>query len=667
MSNSEASQSPGAPGVGSHPDGLDRIRRLAKQAERRIRIRNALRVAVDALCAALALATVDVALRRIGILGARPSRAVLAFCAAGVLGAAAVAWARRLPEWSGAHALDRFHRLHDRFASALAFAEQTPERRTAFMRAAIDDAVTASPVARPRMAVPIEVPRHLLASASLAAMLVGVALFPVHRPAPVAHLATIEPVEMASDDLDDVKDFIKQIDPRVSNDDAKATIEEFNRLIDDIANRRLDRTEAFRRMGALEEKLLTGSEADKRALEEQVDRIAAELKRADLTKPAGDALARHDLERARTAMRELAKKTRDGQVAPIDKSKLDEMRAALKKAAAGAEERKHLADKRRQELADDILKLKQATADGGSDEERSLLDKKQRELERLDRDLDAHEDARRKLDRLDRELAQAAEDLMKDLGASADDLDQGAEDIQRMQQQEMTEQQKEQLRQKLQELRELVRQQGQGGKGQIVRLKRFARMARGQGSSQGQCGGSQGPGSEQGGGSKGGGGEQEPSAGGGSQETNGQGGSGGPGQNGETWVLGPHGEKLLMLSKGQGTSGQGELPGGGEEPGGGSGKKWGDGHDPNVQGGGTNPKMGTEDTQVQGADTGQGPARSQVILGAAERGFASRNYKRVYTEYHEVAEQSLAKDEIPGGFRFYVKRYFQLIRPREGP
>ena len=55
-----------------------------------------------------------------------------------------------------------------------------------------------------------------------------------------------------------------------------------------------------------------------------------------------------------------------------------------------------------------------------------------------------------------------------------------------------------------------------------------------------------------------------------------------------------------------------------------------------------------------------------ILVRAAERGFASRSYKRVYTEYHQVAEESLAKDDIPGGYRFYVKRYFQLIRPREG-
>ena len=54
-----------------------------------------------------------------------------------------------------------------------------------------------------------------------------------------------------------------------------------------------------------------------------------------------------------------------------------------------------------------------------------------------------------------------------------------------------------------------------------------------------------------------------------------------------------------------------------------------------------------------------------MILGAAERGFANRGYQKVYREYHTVAEEALNKDEIPGGYRFYVRRYFQLIRPRE--
>jgi hypothetical protein len=520
----------------------------------------------------------------------------------------------------------------------------------------------------PRRAVPIAAPRAWVAAAALASALVVVMLFEVRAHVPSVHAKTIDPVDMAPDDLDDVKDFLKQIEQREPSDDTKAAIAEFNKLVDDIANRRLDRTEAFRRMEALEEKLLTGSQADRKALEEQLEKVGEEMKKAELTKPAGDALAEDKLDKARDALHDLAKKIREPAAAP-DKAKLDQMREALKKASRQAEEHRQELDQRRQQLADEILKMKQKMGDGGSDDERSLLEKKQRELERLDRDVDRQSGAGRQLDRLDRELEKAAEDLMKDLGLSAQDLEKSAEDLSRMEQQQMTQQEKEELRQKLQELRELVRQQGQGGKGQSVRLRRFGKMARGQGGGQGQQGqgeSQQGEGQDEGqGGQQGQGGEGQ-----GQQGQQGRGGgSQGAGQ-GETWVLGPNGEKILMLSQGHGGAGQGQASdtnGSGGQGQGEPGRGWGNGHDPKLQGKATNPKMGTEDTQVQGADTGQGGSRSQVILGAAERGFASHGYKKVYTEYHQVAEESLAKDEIPGGYRFYVKRYFQLIRPREGP
>lgn len=649
-----------------HDHGIERIRWLAHVAERRIRLGRALAVGARALCVALVVAVLDVALRKLGVTSERWARIVLLLDVAGVVAVAAVAWAWQLPTQAGAQALDRFHGLHDRLASALAFAARPEAERSPFMVAAIEDAVEAAPGVRPRAAVPIPLPRALYLASGLAGLLVAVGLFEVRTHLPVAHAATIEPVEMAADDLDDVKDFLRQLQQRDQSDDTKAAVEEFNKLVDDIANKRLDRTEAFRRMEALEQKLLTGSEADKKALEEQIGNIGEELKKADLTKPAGEAMAEAKLEQARDAMHDLAKKLRE-QGGAIDKQKLDQMRESLKKAAADAERRQQAIEQRRQELADEILKRKEAMKDrpdGGSDDEQSLLKKKERELERLDRDLDQQKNAGRQLDRLDRELEKAAEDLMKDAGLTAQDLDQGADDINHIQQQEMTQEQKEELRQKLEEMRQLMRQQGQGGKGQIVRLQRFGRMARGQGGQQGQ--GQQGQGQQgqgaQGQGQDGQGQQAQGQQGQGQQGQDGQG-----GQGGETWVLGPNGEKILMLSKGSGQGqGQGQGQGGNGGQGQGQpGRGWGEGHDPRVQAGATNPKMGTEDTQVQGADTGQGGSRSQVILGAAERGFASHGYRKVYTEYHQVAEESLAKDDIPGGYRFYVKRYFQLIRPRE--
>ena len=68
---------------------------------------------------------------------------------------------------------------------------------------------------------------------------------------------------------------------------------------------------------------------------------------------------------------------------------------------------------------------------------------------------------------------------------------------------------------------------------------------------------------------------------------------------------------------------------------------------------------------VEGQHSDEGPSRSEVILGAAERGFVGRGYQRVHTDYSEHAEEVLERDEVPPGYRFYVRRYFQLIRPRE--
>jgi hypothetical protein len=668
--------------MSSQHEGIAQIGRLASRVEARLRLARSLRAVARTLCAALLASTAALALRKVGALGELPARALLLAAASSVGVAGVVAWVWRLPDRAGARLLDRFHGLHDRLSSALAFAAQPASAQTPFMKAAIDDAIAFAPTARPALAAPILLPRELAVAGGLGGLLLAVALFEVRTRNPVASARLIDPLEMSADDLDDVKDFLKQIEQRDTTDETRATIEEFNKLVGDIADKRVDRTEAFRRMQLIEEKLATETALDRQAFERDLEAMGDAMKKAELTRPAGLALANDELAKARDALRDLAKKMR-AEGTPVDKAKLDQMREALKQAAEQAQKNRAELEQRREQLADEILKMKQRSPDGGgSDEEQSLLRKKEAELDRLDRDLDSQRNAGRDLDRLDRELEKAAEDLMRDMGASAEDLEQGAEDLNRMDQQQMSQQEKEELRQKLEELRQLLRQQGQGGKGQIVRLQRFGRMARGQ---QGQGGGSEGNSGQDGQGQGGQGQGQGQSQGqgpgqgasghggqggqAGNQGQEGQGGAGsqqGAGQGGETWIVGPNGEKILMLSRGQGQgSGQGQGEGGGQgegQPG-----SWGNEHDPHLQGKATNQKMGTQDTQVQGADSAQGGSRSQVILGAAERGFASRGYRKVYTEYHQVAEESLGKDDIPGGYRFYVKRYFQLIRPRETP
>ncbi len=673
---------------------LKAIQRPARRAERRIRLGRALDWATSGLCVALAAAAVTLVLRKTGHLGEHGARLALLVAALEVLVVGTIAYLRPLPERMGAIALDRHHKLADRLSSALSFAALPPPERTPFMDAAIDDARKLAGSLDPRRATPYRAPRDTVAALGLLLATVAIALFEVRAHKPIAALRTIDAVDVTADDLDAMRDFLKDVQQKDQSEETRAAVQEFNQLIEDLAARRLDRTEAFRKMQALEDKLLDGRDADHKSLEDALQKMGEEMKKSELTKPAGEALDNKDLALADKALRDLAKKLRE-QGKDLSKQQLDKMREALKKASEDSSKRQAEIAKRREELEKQLLTQKQNQPDGGqTEQEKSLLQKRERELERLTREQEQQQATQRQLDRLDRELSQAAEDLMKDLGASAKDLEQGAEDINRMAKQEMTDQEKEELKQKIDELREMLRQQGQGGQQQMVRLRRFqshAQGQRGQGGQQGQGQegqGQQGQGQEgqnqEGQGQQGQNGQQQGQGQGQGQGQNGQGqgqqGQGGQGgqqpggKGGETWVLGPGGEKMLMISQGQGQGqpGQGGGPGGqgGRENGGtGNGEAnphgWGTGHDDHVQGGATHPKVGTQDSQIAGQDTGQGSSRSEVIQGAAERGFASHKYTAVYREYHQVAEEALNKDEIPGGYRFYVKRYFQLIRPRE--
>src|SRR5215469_3452193 len=109
--------------MSSQEAGIERIRRLARHAERRIRLDRTLRVGARALRGALLAAIVDVALRKVGLLGEIPARIGLGLATFAAVAVMVGAWVWRLPERAGARALDRHHGLHDRLASALAFGE----------------------------------------------------------------------------------------------------------------------------------------------------------------------------------------------------------------------------------------------------------------------------------------------------------------------------------------------------------------------------------------------------------------------------------------------------------------------------------------------------------------------------------------------------------------
>ena len=109
--------------------------------------------------------------------------------------------------------------------------------------------------------------------------------------------------------------------------------------------------------------------------------------------------------------------------------------------------------------------------------------------------------------------------------------------------------------------------------------------------------------------------------------------------------------------------GQGQNPGGQQQGGPpGDSKKWGDEHDPNVMGPETNLDKKTKEQEVEG-QLGNGNSRRETILTSAKKGFASTGYKRVYAEYKKVVEEVMTQEKVPQGYKYYVKRYFQRIKP----
>jgi hypothetical protein len=86
---------------------------------------------------------------------------------------------------------------------------------------------------------------------------------------------------MSPDDIELFRDAAKALERPDQSPEMKAAVDKFNQLIEDIANKRLDRTEAFRKMETIERELFKGAEADAKELEEALKDAAEELKKSD--------------------------------------------------------------------------------------------------------------------------------------------------------------------------------------------------------------------------------------------------------------------------------------------------------------------------------------------------------------------------------------------------
>lgn len=617
-------------------EALRRARRAASRAERRLRMRAFLRRLATWLPLPIGYAAAALAAMKLGAASPATQRALVVAgvgLAVIVAGIALRTLLRRPARWAGSLALDEHHGLSDRVTTALSLLERPEAERTALSLLAIEDGLSVVERLDPRRAVPVPIPREFGVSVLLAALLAGAAWFEVRITRVLPPPPSFEPLVMAADDLELFGDIARRMSDKADDPESIAAIRRFNALIEDIAARRLERQEAFERMSDLEAELAKSAEIDREARDLGLEGLARELARSGLTKTAAQALEEKRLADAAKALRELAEKLKKKQQAP-SRAELDRLRGALTRASRQSGERLAAIEQRRRELAEEKQSLlkKKAEAGKGGDKADGKLAENQRKLERLERDQDRAERAARQLSDLDRELAEAARDLAKDSQSGAEDIRRSAEELDKVEKRELSEKEKRQLLERLREMKELLRQQGQAGQERMRQMRRFGQRARG-------------------GGGRGDEGEQ----------------SGKPGQqSGRGKGHGTRTEqvqvpRIVQVPGGTGQSGDGAK---GDQPG--SGREAGSGHDERLAGEATPQIKGdTHDVSAAAVDTGQGSASAEVIHGAAERGFVGKAYKDVYVDYETVAEQSLEHDEIPPGYRFYVRRYFQLIRPRE--
>ncbi len=324
-----------------------------------------------------------------------------------------------------------------------------------------------------------------------------------------------------------------------------------------------------------------------------------------------------------------------------DKEQLQkQMENAAKKMQEQQKDQKDKQDQAQQKMKDEIKRLEKKQQEAKTDQERQQaerqLQKKKDELQKLQKEDDQKQDSAQR---------QALKRLEKDMEKAAENLDKPQKDPKQSKEQQ-DEEEKEREKQASRNMKDAARETGRVDQdqrkqasqkkmsSQMDDLREAMRRAKQKGNK-----GPQDPFGKQG--------KNQDF----SQRARGQKGSG------QAWKPGQ--------GKGQGQGqGQGQQPGGqGQQPGGSS---YGTGHDDNLTGDATGKNGKTKDDDLSGKTGGQGTSRRETILAAAQKGFASTSYKKVYADYEKVVEEVMRNEKLPSSYKYYVKRYFAKIHPSTG-
>lgn len=468
---------------------------------------------------------------------------------------------------------------------------------------------------------------------------------------------------------------------------------------DDVAKRLQDAAEKRAKVEKPDADLKPLLEAlkkqDMEAAAKAAEKIKEQLEKKELTEAQEKELGK--------SLEELAKQMKDDRQKDKERLKQERDRLKEKEQQAGAKDKDRLTPK-----------------------EKDRLKEVERQLEQLKREDEQMAEARRQLEELTRDMDQAAQDMLRRLademqGAGQDGQGNGPEDLKRREREGQNEQngqqndqgQEGQQGQAGQQAGKEGREgqegrQGQEGKGRqrlsasdmkkvAEALKKMAQSAQGRQQMRAAEGkmvdlremmrraaeqAAQGKGQQGGQGGKDGGGKDGQAQNAWEKFKLGAAGQGQPGgQDGQDGKDGKDGQQLGQGDGKDGKDGQmmllgpeGDMKGGTSLPmpgrGHGAGNDArvgqngiGEGHDARLQGEKTTMQVKTVEDFVAGQQ-GDGDSQSKVIWTAAQKGFTSAQYAEVHQDYAEVVEEKLEAEHVPAGKRSYVRKYFDLIRPR---
>lgn len=444
-------------------------------------------------------------------------------------------------------------------------------------------------------------------------------------------------------------------------------------LLRDAEQGKITKEQLLDALAKAEEALGKDAEPNEAEVKKAMAEMGKELAKEQVTKELGKALQQNDLEKAKEELEKLAdrldpqelQKQQDELKQQLDSKDLTEQqRQELQKKLDELNQQKPLTDQQKQQLQqkleqvakqmqqkeqaqqqqhqeqkqkleNEIKRLQDKQQQAKTEQERLTaerqLQKKQDELQRLKRDQDAKDQSAQR---------EALKRLHKDLEKAAENLDKPQQDPSKSQDQQDQEQ-REREQQASRNLKDAARETGRVDRdqrkqatqkkmsSQMDDLREAMRRAKQKNSK-----GPRDPFNKQG--------KNQDFA----QRARGQKGSG------QAWKPG----------QGQG-KGQGQPGGQGNQPG---GDQWGTGHDPNLTGDATAKSGNTKDQDLQGTQGSRGSSRRETILAAAQKGFASVGYQKVYADYQRIVEEVMRTEKLPSSYKYYVKRYFAKIHPSTG-